>query len=242
MPQSEEKLSELQSLLEYSFKDVSLLEKALVHSSYCSKHTSPSATAAASVRADMSNERLEFLGDRVLGLVIAEYLYRHHAGTEGELAKKLNYLVNRSACAEAARKVDLGRYLILSPGEQSQGGAEKEVILADGCEALLAAVYLDGGLKAAEKTVFKLWNELLSAPLNISSDFKSALQEASQAVSLGLPVYEVIERSGPDHAPIFTVSAKIGDRIFPPAQGGSKKSAENAAAELALKEMRKNKA
>lgn len=206
------------------FRRPALLQEALIHSS---------ASEGRAVR--LSNERQEFLGDRVLGLIIAERLYRDFpdAGESG-LAPRLNALVNRAACARAARRARIGEALILSRSEEAGGGREKETILADACEAVIAALYLDGGLKAARQFIDRYWEEEFAAVVELPQDAKTVLQEWAAATKRGAPHYEVLTRSGPDHAPRFTVEARV--QGCPPAQGegSSKREAERAAANALL--------
>ena len=205
------------------FRRPSLLQDALTHSS-----------AGVGRAARVNNERQEFLGDRVLGLVVAERLYRDFAG-EGEngLAPRLNALVNRTACARAARRAGLGAALTLSRSEEAGGGREKETILADACEAVIAALYLDGGLKAARDFIDKYWAEEFAAVTSPPQDAKTVLQEWAAATKRGSPRYEVLERAGPDHAPRFKVEASVQGCDPAVGEGGSKREAERAAA-LAL--------
>ncbi len=225
-----ESLSALQARIGYQFKNVKLLQDALIHSSI-GKQT-PDKT---------SNQRLEFLGDRVLGLIIADHLYQNFQEEEGEMAKRLNAWVNKAACAEAARSVNLGEFLSLSNGERARGGAENEAILGDACEALIAAIYLDGGLDTARRSALKMWEAILNRPLQKTFDPKSALQEWSQGENYGIPAYRLLEKTGPEHAPVFKVEVKAGPFTYGPAEGGSKRSAEHAAAILALEALEEKK-
>ncbi len=205
------------------FRRPGLLQEALTHSS-----------AGDGRAARVNNERQEFLGDRVLGLIVAERLYRDFAG-EGEngLAPRLNALVNRTACARAARRAGLGAALTLSRSEEAGGGREKETILADACEAVIAALYLDGGLKAARAFIDKYWAEEFAAVTTPPQDAKTVLQEWAAATKRGSPRYVVLERAGPDHAPRFKVEASVQGCDPAVGEGGSKREAERAAA-LAL--------
>jgi len=204
----------------YTFADPALLSLALTH---------PSATADSDSQADY--QRLEFLGDRVLGLVVAESLYRSCPNeSEGALARRYNDLVHRDACAEVARAFDLGRDVILSEAEAASGGAEKSAILADVCESVIGAVFLDGGYEAARALVLRLWGKRLSDPGGVPMDPKTALQEWVQSMRLPLPSYAEVGRSGPAHAPEFTIEARV--KGYKPAQGkgASKRAAQEAAA------------
>ena len=212
----------LEARIEVSFKNDALLGRALTH---------------ASARPPSSNnERLEFLGDRVLGLSIAELLHEKFADhDEGSLAKRFNNLVKRDACAEVARKLDLGRFIILGSGEDSRDGREKTSILADACEALLGAIFLDQGFDIARNFVVREWTPLLDNAAGGLRDPKSALQEWAQGQGAGLPQYEILSRAGPDHAPEFVVEVII-DGIAPASgTGASKRRAEQAAAAAVIK-------
>jgi ribonuclease-3 len=214
---------ELEKSIGYRFRDPALLEEALTH-----------ATAAkGKVRANY--QRLEFLGDRVLGLVTAEMLYEAYpAAKEGELSKRLSDLVRRETCADVARKWGLAGYIRLGPGETSSGGSERAPILADVCEALIGAVFLDGGFVAARTLVRGAFEDRMRARHRPSQDPKTALQEWAQARGLPTPVYKTEERSGPDHAPRFTISVEVDGFPAISAGAGSKRAAEQGAAEAFL--------
>lgn len=215
------KIDKLQEAINYSFKDIKLLELALRHRSRATKK---------------SNERLEFLGDRVLGLVITEYLYKNFNEDEGKLSKKMSFWVSKQSCAKAACKIDLGNYISMSAAEEEAGGRENIAILGDACEALLAAVYLDGGIRSARKLILFMWKEILRDEKPII-DPKSELQEWAQSLNYGLPEYSISKRSGPDHAPIFTIQVTIKEYGEATAQGKSRKSGEVAAALNLLKKI-----
>ncbi|MFN4287635.1 MAG: ribonuclease III [Brevundimonas sp.] len=213
----------LEQRLGHAFREPRLLRQALTHAS----------VAEGDPRGPADNQRLEFLGDRVLGLAIAAALFaRHGDADEGALSQRLHSLVDKSACARVAESLGLGEALRLSAAETRTGGRRKEGILADAMEAVIAAVYLDGGFEAARALVERAWaDELARAPqAGAVMNPKSALQEWSQARSLDIPVYEVIARDGPDHAPRFVVEARI--RTLEPArgEGGSRQAAEKDAA------------
>ena len=218
------KLRELEARLDYTFKDRALLKKALTHASV---------RQANGKRRD--NERLEFLGDRVLGLVIAELLSEvYPAASEGELARLFNRLVRGGTCADVARTLELGTVLVLSESEAGSGGREKETILADACEAVLGAIFLEGGYAKAREVVRTLWAPKLDgAPVGVA-DAKSALQEWAQGQGLELPSYVEVARQGPDHAPHFTAEVRIKGRKPARGEGTSKRAAEQAAAATLL--------
>jgi ribonuclease-3 len=218
------KFKELEIKLGHRFKDPALLERALTH---------------ASVRggkvARFDNERLEFIGDRVLGLAIAEILNQQYPdASEGELARRYNRLVRGEACAKVARNIGLGAHLILSESEADSGGRDKTTILADAAEALLGAVFIDGGFEKARAVVRKLWQEQSEPVPEVAVDAKSALQEWAQGQGLALPKYTVVSRKGPDHAPRFTAEVIISGRAPAQGEGASKRIAEQAAATALL--------
>ncbi|HEY8127716.1 MAG TPA: ribonuclease III [Hyphomicrobium sp.] len=218
------KFKELETKLGYRFKNPELLERALTH---------------ASVRggkvARFDNERLEFIGDRVLGLAIAEALNGQYPdASEGELARRYNRLVRGEACAKVARNIGLGTHLILSDSEADSGGRNKTTILADAAEALLGAVFIDGGFEKARAVVHKLWQDQSEPVPEVAVDAKSALQEWAQGQGLALPRYTVVARKGPDHAPRFTAEVLIAGRAPAQGEGASKRIAEQAAASALL--------
>ena len=222
---SDAALAELQTALGHVFKQRALIDTAMTH---------PSALSA-NVAGQGSNQRLEFLGDRVLGLVISERLYERRPGErEGALAPRLNRLVNKSACAEAARHMGLGAYIILGQSERDNDGADKDGILGDLCEAVIAALYLDGGLKVARRFIERAWAEQFSNPDARVKDTKSLLQEWSQARGFDLPTYKTLGRTGADHAPVFTVEVSVGPDERETGTGSSKQDAERAAATALL--------
>ena len=186
-----------------------------------------------------TNERLEFLGDSVLGLVVTEELFRRHPDLpEGQLAKLRAAVVNSRALAGVARELGVGRYLRLGRGEEASGGRDKSSILADAVEALIGAVYIDCGTEPARTLVLRLFGELLdgSARLGAGLDWKTSLQELAAGHSLGVPEYHVTE-SGPDHAKTFRATALVGGESVGEGEGRSKKEAEQRAAERAWTEL-----
>lgn len=220
---------DLEARLGYRFADPELLERALTHSS----------AIAPARRVAQSYQRLEFLGDRVLGLVVADMLYRRlPKGTEGDLSRSLNALVRKETCAAVARELGLGRALILGDSEARTGGAEKDAILGDVMEGLLGAIYVDGGLAPAAAIIERLFGEHLDQSGGERADAKTTLQEWAQGRGLEPPAYSEISRHGPDHAPEFTIVVKLG--AFEPltATGPNKKIAEHKAAEAFLRRER----
>ena len=208
------------------FENRTVLERALTHAS----HGDGRSRAA-------SNERLEFLGDRVLGLMAAHVLHaRFETLDEGGLAHRLNVIVNKQACARAARRCGLGEALRLSPAEERLGGREKDSILADACEAVIGALYLDGGLDAARGFFDQYWAEELDGLTRRPKDAKSRLQEWAAAKHLPAPVYETVARKGPDHRPVFEVDVSIQGLATVRGEGGSKQAAQRAAADAFLKQ------
>ncbi len=207
--------------LGHAFNDPSLLERALTH-----------ASVAGVVAKQRDNEVLEFIGDRVIGLLAAERLAElYPAAPEGDLAPRLNAVVSREACARIARRVGLGAALRLAPSETKTGGRDKDSILAGACEAVMAAVYYDSGLDAARRVFLGLWSEAFEAlGQPRPRDPKTALQEWAQGQGKPLPVYAVTGRSGPDHQPVFTVSVEVAGLPPVSAQGRSRQEAEKSAA------------
>jgi ribonuclease III len=209
----------------YRFTDAALLESALTHIS---------ALKGARNRA-ASYQRLEFLGDHVLGLVISDMLYRAFPkADEGELSRRLADLVRKETCAEIARTIDLGAAIRVGSSEHNAGARTRLAILADVCEAVIGAVYIDGGYKAAEALVERLWQVRLRATAPPLRDPKTVLQEWAQARGLPTPAYREVARSGPDHSPEFRVAVQLP--AFAPAEGmgRSKRAAEQAAAAAML--------
>ena len=221
-PRNHEKL---QFRLGYRFADPDLLNRALTHSSAISP----------SKRIEHSYQRLEFLGDRVLGLVVADMLYRRYPkANEGELSRTLNTLVRKETCAIIARTLDLGKEMILGESEARTGGSEKEAILGDVTEAVIGAIYCDGGLGKAYEFVERMFEEFLADGQANKADAKTTLQEWAQARGLEPPSYTLVERTGPDHAPEFTIAVALGNFEQLSATGPSKKIAEHKAAEMFL--------
>lgn len=211
--------------LGHRFADPGLLQRALTHSSLSS-----------ATRPD--NQRLEFLGDRVLGLVMAEaVLAQDAAASEGQLAPRFNALVRKEACADVAREIDLGAVLRLGKSEMSSGGRRKTALLGDAMEAVIAAVYLDAGFETTQRLVLRLWGARIANVAEDARDAKTALQEWAQGRGMPPPVYEEVSREGPDHAPIFRVAARLADGREAEAEARVKRQAEQAAARALLAQL-----
>ena len=210
--------------VDIKFQNLELLEQAFHHRSSVNEG-----------KAAKNNERLEFLGDSVLGMVTAAYLYKNLENPEGDLAKIKSAVVSEKALAPVALNFGINKLLIMGHGEEKSGGRQKPAILADCMEAIIGAYYLDSGYKSAEKFVLSFIipaiNEVLEDGLQ---DFKTLLQEKFQKISKKCPVYELIEKTGPDHDQTFVINVHLGDKIFGPAKGKNKREAEMLAAKMAL--------
>lgn len=215
-------LSDLEARLGYGFKDRDLARLALTHLS-------------AQAPDGRSYQRLEFLGDRVLGVVVSDALYRAfpHA-PEGELSIRLAKLVRREACAEIAAEWDVGPHLLLGVGEARGGGRKKAAILSDVCESIIGAVFIDSGFEAARGLILRSWGERLTAEEEPARDAKTALQEWAQAQALAAPHYEEAARSGPAHAPVFVMRVEVSGYGPETGEASSKRAAEQAAAQAFL--------
>ena len=210
--------------VDIKFQNLELLEQAFHHRSSVNEG-----------KAAKNNERLEFLGDSVLGMVTAAYLYKKLENPEGDLAKIKSAVVSEKALAPVALNFGINKLLIMGHGEEKSGGRQKPAILADCMEAIIGAYYLDSGYKSAEKFVLSFIipaiNEVLEDGLK---DFKTLLQEKFQKISKKCPVYELIEKTGPDRDQTFVINVHLGDKIFGPAKGKNKREAEMLAAKMAL--------
>lgn len=216
----------LESRLGHAFRDRARLESALTHKSYLNENPSWG-------RPD--NERLEFLGDAVIDLAIGHLLMELHPDrNEGELSKMRASIVNEAGLAEVAAELELGAWLFLGRGEEQSGGRRKPSVLADACEALVAAIYLDGGFDAALAVARRLFGARVSQASSKGADFKTRLQERAARERLSVR-YTVTGERGPDHDKTFEVAATVGDEAHAPASGKTKKEAEQRAAELALR-------
>jgi ribonuclease-3 len=206
----------------HQFARPELLQRAVTH-----------ASVSSSTRKD--NQRLEFLGDRVLGLVMATALLEHDkTATEGQLAPRFNALVRKEACADVAREIDLGAVLKLGRSEMISGGRRKQALLGDAMEAVIAAVYKDAGFEVAAEMILRLWGSRIHKVEADARDAKTSLQEWAQARGQTPPSYVEVARSGPDHAPVFTIAARLADGTEAQATAGSKRQAEQAAAKALL--------
>jgi len=213
----------LEEKIGYRFKRRDLLQQALTHSSRDNED---------------NNERIEFLGDRVLNLVMAYALYETFPEeSEGSLAKRHSALVQGRMLAVIGNEIDLGRFIILSESERQSGGAENENIVSDAMEALLGAVFLDGGLEPAHKIIVTLWGDNIRNLTEAHQDPKTELQEWVQARGLALPEYEIIDKSGPDHAPLFVIEIRVEGFDPIQAEGASRRQGEKLAAGLMLRKV-----
>ena len=228
---SGQELTSLQNDLGYQFKNIDLLREALQHSSYVNEQRDP---------ALQDNERLEFLGDAVLDLVITHILMKHFPETrEGDLSRMRATIVNESQLSSVAQRLNLGQHLLLGRGETLSNGQEKRSILADALEAVIAAVYLDGDLEAGFEVIQRQFSEMISqvGERVAAEDFKSQLQELVQVRFKTIPHYKVVAESGPDHDKTFQVHLSIGTFLTTHGTGKSKKAAEQAAASVALERL-----
>ncbi|MCL4457797.1 MAG: ribonuclease III [Nitrospirae bacterium] len=232
MPASFSKNTEkLEDSLGYRFKNKALLTDALTHKSY--HHENPQSALR-------YNERLEFLGDSVLGLVIAEDLFlKDDVLTEADMSKMKSYLVKESVLFEIASRLLLGKYLRLGRGEESTGGRQKRSVLSDAVEALLGAVFLDSDYDTARSVITRLFKEEISSALfkKEGCDFKSELQEKSQSLFTVLPEYKIVKQEGEEHKKVFTAEVYINGQLYGSGTGKSKKDAQMSAAKEALEKM-----
>ena len=218
---------ELCKNIKYSFKNLELLEQALIHSSLKS-------------RGSNNNQRMEFLGDRILGFVISDFLFNNFPKwKEGDLALNYNSLVCKEACSEIAENIGLGQSLIMGKSESKHGGRLKKAILADALEALLSAIYLDSNFSIVQKLILELWAVKLKNVGDIKLDPKTELQHWTQAKGRGLPSYHDLKREGFDHAPIFYVEVKLENGLNALGKAKSKRKAQQNAAQKLLLELKK---
>jgi len=215
-------ISEFCDRIGYRFADVERLEEALTHASFTS-------TVA------RDNQRLEFLGDRVLGLIVADKLLSDDPNApEGQLAPRLNAMVRKETCADIAADIGLGVVMRMGRSEMQSGGRRKTAILGDAMEAVIAAVYIDGGFDAARTMILELWRDKFSQAADLSGDAKTELQEWAQARGMQPPEYFEKSRRGPDHAPLFVIQAKLENGASAQAEARSKRAAQQAAAQELL--------
>lgn len=211
--------------LGHEFADKRLLVEALTH-------------ASVSTPGGRDNQRLEFLGDRVLGLTMAQALLEQdQAAAEGDLAPRFNALVRKEACAEVAQSIDLGAALIMGRSEQATGGRRKTALLGDAMEAVIAAVYTDSGFATAQALILRLWGNRVAEARAQERDPKTALQEWAQARGMPPPAYVEHDRTGPDHAPVFTIVVKLQSGQSAQAEASSKRAAQQAAAEALMAQL-----
>jgi ribonuclease III len=228
-------LTVLEGLLGHTFQNRQLLEQALTHKSRIYEKSAEGVPAA-------DNEQLEFLGDSILGFVVSEFLVRRFAAyPEGRLSKLKAHLVSAARLYEVAQELNLGEYLYLGRGEELSGGREKKALLSDAVEALIAAIYMDAGLDAARGFIERRIVGKLEAPADgmeaAITDFKSALQETAQSLKLPPPRYIIVAEDGPEHSKTFTVEVRLGKDWISQAQGLSKKSAGQKAAQQILTQL-----
>ena len=222
-------LKAFQERLGYRFKNPAPLLEAVTH---------PSMSSVS--RRD--NQRLEFLGDRVLGLVISDALLKaDEEASEGLIAPRFNALVRKECCAEVAEEIDLGAVIKLGRSEMLSGGRRKKTLLGDAIEAVIAAVFLDGGFEAAQKVVLRHWSARIAGVKALARDPKTELQEWAQSCGFSPPTYTLISRAGPDHQPVFIIEARLENGLFVQATAGNKRDAEKVAATALLQQVKERK-
>ncbi len=216
-------LEQLQTYIEYRFSKIDLLIEAMTHPSY-------KASRGAGIK---TYERMEFLGDSILGLVIAEYLFMLSHENEGILAQKLSFFASRDYCFRVGKQIDIGQYLYLSKGEESNGGRSMRANIANAVESLIAAIYLDGGMEVAKNFILRFWQEDMNKK-PLTPDPKTTLQEWSQNHLKLLPQYILTQTEGFDHSPTFTTTLVLEGLPSVNASGGTKKESEKKAAQQML--------
>ena len=222
-------IKDLETAIGYRFRNITLLQNALAHSSYANERWHNSL---------MSNERLEFLGDSILGMLVADHLYRNFPDRpEGELTRMRADMVCERALAQIAQRIGLGEHLLLGKGEEQSGGRSRDSILADAVESVIAACYLDGGMDAAKQFVQKFVLEQMSIASVNNKDYKTALQERVQQKRNQVLAYALVGESGPDHDKHFEVELTLNGEVIGRGVGSSKKRAEQDAARVALENM-----
>lgn len=228
-------LETLEERLGYHFKNKELLRRSLTHRSRLSE---PSSSAAV----NDDNEQLEFLGDSILGFIVSESLVlRHPSVREGQLSQWKGHLVSAAHLHQCAVALQLGDFLLLGKGEERNGGRQRKTLLANALEAVMAAIYIDGGMKPARTFIEESVLAALDSQEDVDSigllNHKSVLQERTQALGLPVPRYSTVETTGPEHAKIFTVEVRVGTQLVSRAQGSSKKAASQSAAQLLLEQL-----
>ncbi|MBQ1642613.1 MAG: ribonuclease III [Oscillospiraceae bacterium] len=222
-------MKSFEDVISYKFNNKSLLETALTHSSFVNENRK---------YASEDYQRLEFLGDSVLGFLTAEYLFSKENITEGIMTRMRSELVSEKALYEVAKAIDLGKYIRIGKGEEHMGGRERPSVLSDIVESVTAAIYLDSGMDAAKDFVMRfVLNDVHMASAEVSDDYKSALQELIQHDPSNILSYELIEEKGPDHSKTFTFAALLNGEVVGTGSGSTKKSAEQAAARNALEKL-----
>lgn len=217
--------------IQYNFKNQGLLKEALTHSSFSNERKDNSVH---------NNERLEFLGDAVLSIVISDYLFKNHVDLpEGELTKIRSKIVCESTLGECSRRISLGEFMYFGKGEEMTGGRKRTSILADAFEALIAAIYLDGGIEASRKFIMSYMKEFIQNAINgkVFLDYKTHLQEIVQIRKDNRIKYEIIGEEGPDHCKLFYTQVKLNDIVIGYGKGRSKKEAEQEAAKMAIEKV-----
>ncbi len=221
-------LKSFEEKIGYSFKDRAVLKEALSHSSYANENK---------VYGAKCNERLEFLGDSVLGLSVSSYLFKNLELQEGELTKKRATIVCEKSLSQAAKKINMGDFLFLGKGEEATGGRDRSSILADAFEAVIGAIYIDGGMEQATEFIQVRLNEIIRASMdgNIFRDHKTELQEILQSIGKGEKIrYVLIDEFGPDHDKKFIMEVRFNEKVLGSGQGRTKKEAEQEAAKKAI--------
>lgn len=224
MSLNERHISRLEDKIGYIFNDKDLALRSITHSSYGSGR-----------RSIVNYERLEFLGDRILGLLTAEKLYNTTDTNEGEMAVRLNSMVRKEACAIVSKRLDIGSLLLISPALDKEGGRSNVSLLGDVCEAIIAAIYLDGGLTPAKNFYEREWSNLFVSKSSAIKDPKTTLQEKVASINKELPKYILLKKTGPDHKPLFEIEVEVIGQGTAIGKGRSKKEAELAAAINLLK-------
>ena len=222
-------ISKFENIISYNFKNKKYILEALTHSSYSNENKSYA-----------FNERLEFLGDSVLGIIISDYLFKNETELpEGELTKLRANIVCEESLSEVSKKIELGTHMLLGKGEEATGGRERVSILADAVEAVIAAIYLDGGIESARKFVLTQMDEIIQDSIKgrIFRDYKTHLQEVIQSQGETNIIYDLVEEIGPDHNKKFVMQVKLNDEVLGTGEGKSKKEAEQSAAKQALRRM-----